>query len=59
MLTRSANRFVLADSSKFGTMATYKVAPLSTAKSSPIPDLSKHWRDELTNFGVETIADLG
>jgi DeoR family fructose operon transcriptional repressor len=32
MLTRSAHRFVLADSSKFGTTATYKVAPLSTAR---------------------------
>ena len=27
MLTRSANRSVLADSTKFGTTATYKVAP--------------------------------
>ena len=32
MLARSANRFVLADSSKFGTMATYKVAPLNASE---------------------------
>jgi DeoR family fructose operon transcriptional repressor len=32
LLTRSARRFVLADSSKFGTTASYKVAPLNTAK---------------------------
>jgi len=60
MLTRSAHRFVLADSSKFGTMATYKVAPLSAAKVITDAGLSAHWRGELVNLGVETtIADLG
>jgi DeoR family fructose operon transcriptional repressor len=59
MLARSANRFVLADSSKFGTTATYKVAPLDTAKVITDSGLSRHWRDELVNFGVDaTIADL-
>ncbi|MBY5312983.1 DeoR family transcriptional regulator [Rhizobium leguminosarum] len=59
MLARSANRFVLADSSKFGTTATYKVAPLDTAKVITDSGLSRHWREELVNFGVDaTIADL-
>ena len=59
MLTRSAHCFVLADSSKFGTTATYKVAPLDTAKVITDSGLSRHWRDELVNFGVDaTIADL-
>ncbi|NEI35950.1 DeoR family transcriptional regulator [Rhizobium leguminosarum] len=59
MLARSANRFVLADSSKFGTTATYKVAPLDTAKVITDSGLSRHWREELANFGVDaTIADL-
>jgi DeoR family fructose operon transcriptional repressor len=60
MLTRSAHRFVLADSSKFGTMATYKVAPLNAAKVITDAGLSHHWRGELANLGVETtIADPG
>lgn len=60
MLTRSANRFVLADSSKFGTMATYKVAPLNMAKVITDSALSRHWRDELAGFNVDTtIAEPG
>ncbi|KQY21717.1 MULTISPECIES: DeoR/GlpR family DNA-binding transcription regulator [Rhizobium/Agrobacterium group] len=60
MLARSANRFVLADSSKFGTMATYKVAPLNAAKVITDSGLTPHWHDELGKFGVDmTIADLG
>jgi DeoR/GlpR family transcriptional regulator of sugar metabolism len=47
MLDRSADRFVLADSSKFGTMATYKVAPLNTAKvitDSALPRIgARNW----------------
>nr|WP_210282328.1 DeoR/GlpR family DNA-binding transcription regulator [Mesorhizobium sp. RMAD-H1] len=60
MLTRSAHRFVLADSSKFGTMATYKVAPLNTARVITDAGLSQEWLRQLSEFGVEvTIADAG
>ncbi len=44
MLTRSAHCFVLADSSKFGTTATYKVAPLNAAKMITDAGLSEQWR---------------
>ena len=58
MLARSANRFVLVDSSKFGTMATYKVAPLNAAKVVTDARMTPHWRKELASFGVGvTIAD--
>lgn len=60
MLTRSANGYVLADSSKFGTMATYKVAPLNAAKLITDKGLTLQWRAELTNFGIDaTYAELG
>lgn len=60
MLSRSANGYVLADSSKFGTMATYKVAPLNAAKLVTDKGLTPQWRAELANFGVDTIfAELG
>jgi DeoR family fructose operon transcriptional repressor len=60
MLARSAHRFVLADSSKFGTMATYKVAPLSIAKAITDAGLSQQWRNQMRDLGVETtIADMG
>lgn len=61
MLNRSAERYMLADSSKFGTMATYKVAPL-VSSASVITDagLSPRWRDQLAEAGVETtIAHSG
>ena len=32
MLTRAAQRFLLANSTKFGTMATYRVGPLTEAR---------------------------
>jgi DeoR family fructose operon transcriptional repressor len=53
MLTRSADRFVLADSSKFGTMATYKVAPLNSAKVITDAGLTQQWRTDLAGFGVD------
>jgi DeoR family fructose operon transcriptional repressor len=60
MLTRSAHCFVLADSSKFGTTATYKVAPLTAAKMITDTSLSEPWRAQLRELGVATtIADLG
>ena len=55
MLARSANRFALADSSKFGTMATYKVAPLSATRAITDTGLSTKWRSRLDELGVETI----
>ena len=53
MLPRSAQRFLMADSSKFGTMATYKVAPLG-AVSHVITDsrLSTDWRRRLDELGI-------
>lgn len=60
MLTRSTNRFVLADSSKFGTTATYKVAPLSSATLITDTHLSNDWKAQLIDLGVEaTFADQG
>jgi DeoR family fructose operon transcriptional repressor len=55
MLPRSAQRVVLADASKFGIMATYKVAPLD-AVSRVITDsrLPAEWRRRLDEFGVAT-----
>ena len=61
MLPRSAQRFVVADSSKFGTMATYRVAPL-TAVTRVITDsrLPSEWRGRLVDMGIEaTIVDGG
>jgi DeoR family fructose operon transcriptional repressor len=60
MLTRSAHRFLLADSTKFGTMATYKVAPLTSERVVTDARLPMHWRKQLAEAGVETtIADDG
>ncbi len=55
MLARSAERYVLANSSKFGTMATYKVAPLASS-ASVITDsrLPPRWRSQLAEAGVAT-----
>ena len=58
MLTRSAHRFVLADSSKFGTMATYKVASLSSTRVITDAKLPAQWHRQLEEAGVEiTIAN--
>jgi DeoR/GlpR family transcriptional regulator of sugar metabolism len=60
MLARSTQCYVLADSSKFGTMATYKVAPLASAGVITDDKLSAPWRSQLAESGVETmIADQG
>jgi DeoR family fructose operon transcriptional repressor len=59
MLARAAQRYVLADASKFGQRATYAVAPLQAA-SAVISDaaLSAEWRTRLREAGVVlTIAD--
>lgn len=55
MLARSASRYVLADSSKFGTMATHRVAPLSATRTITDTDLSPKWRSRFAELGVETI----
>lgn len=58
MLSRSAHRFLLVDSSKFGTMATYRVAPLGTAQVITDAGLSAQWRAQLDELGIKaTIAD--
>lgn len=60
MLSRSANRYLLADSSKFGATATYKVAPLSSAKVVTDSGLSAQWRTQLSESGVDvTFAPVG
>ncbi len=60
MLARSANRFVLADSSKIGTMATYKVAPLENAKLITDSNLSPQWRAQFADLAIDTVfADPG
>jgi DeoR family fructose operon transcriptional repressor len=53
MLPRSAQSHVLADSSKFGPMATFKVAPL-TAVTRVITDagIGPEWRRQLDKLGV-------
>jgi DeoR/GlpR family transcriptional regulator of sugar metabolism len=60
MLSRSAQRFLLADSSKFGTMATYRVAPLTSARVVTDAGLPREWRDRLADMRAETtFADMG
>ena len=57
MLARAGQRFLLADSSKFGTMATYRVAPLTQARIVTDAGLSPKWRGNLADMGVEvTVA---
>jgi DeoR/GlpR family transcriptional regulator of sugar metabolism len=60
MLSRSAQRFLLADSSKFGSMATYRVAPLAEVRIVTDGQLPTDWRGRLVDLGVDaTIADIG
>jgi DeoR/GlpR family transcriptional regulator of sugar metabolism len=60
MLARSAERYLLADSSKFGTMATYRVAPLAAARVVTDARLPSEWRARLADMGVEaTIVEAG
>src|SRR3954465_4180547 len=57
MLARAGERFLLADSSKFGTMATYRVAPLAQARIVTDAGLSAKGRSPLAALGPEvTIA---
>jgi len=58
MLERSAQRFLLVDSSKFGAMATYRVAPLTGARVVTDAGLPPKWRGLLADLGVSvTIAN--
>ena len=52
MLTRAGQCFVLADSSKFGTMATYRVGPLAEARVVTDGGLQPKWRRMLSDMGV-------
>ena len=57
MLGRAEERFVVADSSKFGTMSTYKVAPLSSAdRLVTDAGLGADWQRRLTEAGLDVIA---
>ncbi len=57
MLRRSAERFVVTDSSKFGMMSTYKVAPLSGADTVVTDSgLAPAWRSRLGEFGVRPLV---
>lgn len=58
MLARSAVAYLLTDSSKFGTTATYRVAPLATSRVITDWRLSSDWRARLADMGVDaTIAE--
>jgi DeoR family fructose operon transcriptional repressor len=56
MLARSAASYLLADSSKFGATATYRVAPLPAAKVITDAHLASDWLARLADAGVETIV---
>ncbi len=60
MLARAAQCFLLADSSKFGTMATYRVAPLSSVRIVTDGQLATEWRGRLADQGLAaTIVEAG
>jgi DeoR family fructose operon transcriptional repressor len=60
MLARSAQAFVLCDSSKFSTMATYRVAPVATARVVTDSNLPAEWRSRLAELKVDaTIVEPG
>jgi len=59
MLARAAQRFLLADASKFGTMATYRVAPLTEVRVVTDGRLPSEWRGRLADAGIEaTIVEV-
>ncbi len=53
MLSRSAVSYILTDASKFGTTATYRVAPLSRTRIITDWHLSSEWRARLIDLGVD------
>jgi len=59
MLARAAQRFLLADASKFGTTATYRVAPLTEVRVVTDGRLPSEWRGRLADAGIEaTIVEV-
>ena len=56
MLARSTERAILADSSKFGSIATYAVAPVSAVSTIVSDDqLGPDWRQTLEKAGIDLI----
>src|SRR5689334_1164349 len=55
MLARAAQSFVLADSSKFGAMATYRVAPLNVARVVTDTNLPAEWRSRFGEMKVDSM----
>lgn len=53
MLARSAEAWLLTDSSKFGTSATYRVAPLSALRVITDWRLDSEWRARMADMGVD------
>ncbi len=53
MLARSAVTYLLADSSKFGTTATYRVAPLGGTRIITDWNLPSEWRGRLADLPIE------
>ena len=51
--TRSETRVLLADSSKFGSMATYRGAPLTETRLVTDADLPSEWRARLADARIE------
>jgi DeoR family fructose operon transcriptional repressor len=60
MLMRSAETYLLADATKFGTAATYRVAPVSSARIITDWRLGSEWRERLIDIGADsTIVESG
>jgi DeoR family fructose operon transcriptional repressor len=60
MMSRAAQSFLLVDSSKFGTMATYRVAPLGGTRIVTDSKLPSEWRGRLADMQIDaTIVDAG
>jgi len=53
MLARADQRLILADSSKFGSMATYRVAPLEKLRVITDDGLPAEWRGTLANLAID------
>jgi DeoR family fructose operon transcriptional repressor len=59
MLARAAQKYLLADSSKFGAMATYRVAPLEAVRIITDAGLPSEWRGRLADMGIEAAVAGG
>jgi DeoR/GlpR family transcriptional regulator of sugar metabolism len=60
MLARSEERYLLVDSSKFSSIATYAVAPVQSV-THIVSDvgLTQEWRQRLKNLGVDVTLAAG